>query len=94
MKKLDSHHIWGIIFLIMILSSCGKPLSEVTFLRGKTHQLRIGKPKHNVDVVKVIKKDVDERGLISVVFIQRKDTVALDHLTTKQFNKIFKFINN
>lgn len=37
----------------------------------------------------VIKKTTDERGLISVVYIDGPDTLAYDYLTQREYNDIF-----
>ena len=38
--------------------------------------------------IKVIRSITDERGLISVVFIQASDTFALDYLTKREFDSL------
>lgn len=41
--------------------------------------------KHPVQIVKLV---TDERGLISVMFIQKSDTLALDYITVKELNQL------
>lgn len=43
---------------------------------------------------RIIKEGKDERGLTSVIFIQNKDTVALDYLTTIELDSLKRILNN
>jgi hypothetical protein len=38
--------------------------------------------------IRIIKEGKDERGLTSVIFIQNKDTVALDYLTAFELDSL------
>lgn len=43
---------------------------------------------NNCPAVNVLKLFVDDRGLTSVVFVERGDTVALDYLTETEFENL------
>lgn len=86
MKYIKTHEFWMLIILLVILCSCSKP-----FMVGKTHQLRWGTPPKTKTIVKVIQLKQYEK-YVSIVFVKDGDTLSYNHLTQKQFNKMFKLI--